>query len=226
MHRRRRHACGLPQRRQVASAAATAASSRRARRPGASSPVPPFEDVGVPPTVIAMYCLPPTRVDRRAGRDLEAGLERPQHLARARVERAQHAVAAAGEAEAARGRRHAAALGLGRLELPDAPARVDVDRADRAVVRASPAAGVPNSPFASPRKTSPTSLRCFCVGVSFVLDQHAGRLGGRVDDVGSSPGRTRRASSSARRSPPGRPRPAVPASATDARRGRCTLTRW
>ncbi len=29
---------------------------------------------------------------------------------------------------------------------------------------------------------SPTSLRCFCVGCELVLDQHAGRLGRRVDD--------------------------------------------
>ncbi len=30
-----------------------------------------------------------------------------------------------------------------------------------------PGSSVPNSPFARPRKMSPTSLRCFCVGVSF-----------------------------------------------------------
>ena len=50
------------------------------------------------------------------------------------VEGAQVAVAAADEAEAGGRRRHAAALGLRRVELPDPLARGDVDRADRAVV--------------------------------------------------------------------------------------------
>src|SRR5581483_7239449 len=73
-------------------------------------------------------------VERRAAGDLMAGLERPEDLPGLQVERAQDAVAAAGEAQAARGRRDAAALGLRRLELPDALTGVDVDRADRAVV--------------------------------------------------------------------------------------------
>ena len=58
--------------------------------------------------------------DRRARRDLRAGLERPQDLPGLEVERAQVAVASACEAEAGRGRRDAAALGLGRQELPHA----------------------------------------------------------------------------------------------------------
>src|SRR3954451_17664999 len=62
------------------------------------------------------------------------GLERPEHIARLQVERAQHAVAAAREAEATLGRGDAAALGLRRRELPDLAAGRDVDRADRAVV--------------------------------------------------------------------------------------------
>ena len=63
-----------------------------------------------------------------------AGLECPEHLACLEVECAQHAVAAAGEAEPAVGRRDAAAFRLRRPELPHLPARVHVDRADRAVV--------------------------------------------------------------------------------------------
>src|SRR3954447_16744126 len=70
----------------------------------------------------------------RAARDWAAGLERPEDLPGLERERAQHTVAAAGEADAARSRRDAAALGLGRLELPDTAGGVDVDRADRAVV--------------------------------------------------------------------------------------------
>ena len=95
---------------------------------------PPAEEVGVPPTVIATYSLPPDGEDRRPGGDLAAGLERPQDLARLRVERAEHAVAAAGEAEAGRRQADPAPLGLRRVELPDPLAGRDVDRADRAVI--------------------------------------------------------------------------------------------
>src|SRR5205807_4047755 len=66
--------------------------------------------------------------------DLVAGLELPQDRSGLRVEGAQVAVAAAREADPGRRRRDAAALRLRGLELPDAFARGDVDRADRAVV--------------------------------------------------------------------------------------------
>ena len=74
--------------------------------------VPPPDDVGVPPTVIATYSLPPIeKIDAPAAIwwpvwNVQSTLPRPQ------VERAQDAVAAAGEPEAAVGRRDAAALRL------------------------------------------------------------------------------------------------------------------
>ena len=117
--------------------------------------MPPFDDVGVPPTVTATYSLPPAEKIVGPAAIWRAGLERPEHLAGLEVERAQDAVAAAREAEPGRGRRHAAALGLGRLELPDALAGRDVDRADRAVVVPALSAA-PKLPFWSPRKTSPS----------------------------------------------------------------------
>ena len=78
--------------------------------------------------------LAAVQVQRRAGRDRRAGLEPPEHLSGLDLERAQDAVTAAGEREPACGCRHPSPLRLRRLELPDAPAGRDVDRADRAVV--------------------------------------------------------------------------------------------
>ena len=96
---------------------------------------PPFDEVGVPPTVMATYSLPPDDEDRRPARDRAAGVERPEDLAGLEVERAQEAVAAAREAEArsrsaTRRRARAPASSNFQTRLP----RRDVDRADRAVV--------------------------------------------------------------------------------------------
>ena len=121
-------------------------------------------------------------VDRRAGRDLEAGLERPEHLPRARVEPAQHAVAAAGEPEPARRRRHAASFRFGRAELPDPAARVDVDRADRPVV--PPARQQrPELAVREAEEDVADELALLLRRRQLLLDHHARRLGRRVDDV-------------------------------------------
>ena len=153
--------------------------------------MPPFDDVGVPPTVIATYCLPAGGEDRRRRRRSVARLERQRTLPVAEVERAQDAVAAAGEAEPARGRRHAAALRLGRLELPDAPAGGDVDRADRAVVL--PARELPGRSCRSRargRRRRAAACAASASGVSCCCIRTHGRLGRGVEDVVRSPGRT------------------------------------
>ena len=162
----------------AAAAAGACAAPRAASAAATASWVPPrantcswlrraaADEVGVPPTVIATYSVPSDRVDRRRRR--RSGRRSGTSRAPCRSSRRRRAGCRRRRrrSRGRGGRRDAAALGLRRRELPDPLARVDVDRADRAVV--VPAREYwPKSPFARPRKTSPSeNLRFFCVGVS------------------------------------------------------------
>ena len=97
--------------------------------------MPPFDDVGVPPTVIATYCLAADGVDR-SGRTaigwLVWNVQRTRPLRRSNARTTP-------SPPPAKPRPLAVVVtpprsGSRRLELPDAPAGGDVDRADRAVV--------------------------------------------------------------------------------------------
>ena len=144
---------------------------------------PPPDEVGVPPTVIATNSLPPDGEDRRPGSDLAPGLERPQHLARLRVERAEHAVAAACEADAGRRQADAAPLGLRRVELPDALAGRDVDRADRAVILPARQVVAEVAVVEPEEDVAEQELALLLRRRQLLLDEDAGRLGGGVVDV-------------------------------------------
>ncbi len=112
-----------------------------------------------------------------------AGLERPEHLAGLEVERPEDAVAAPGEAQPACRRRHAAPLRLGCLDLPDAAARVDVDRADGAMV-APAREHLPEVAVRKPEEdVAEHALALLLRRRQLHLDVDGRRLGRAVEDV-------------------------------------------